>query len=94
MKLVRSLVQILFKAAAPQRERQQAIDLIGGLVVGGFRITDDGEYFVRIPGSTYDDIQAAVRKLRALPQVEHASPLFANSRSLCCGELRTGHSTE
>ncbi len=76
LKMVRSIVKVAFKDGAAQRERQQAIDSIGGLVVGGFRLDTDGEYFVRIPGSTYADIQAAVAKLKALPQVEYAFPFI------------------
>ncbi|HXF25525.1 MAG TPA: hypothetical protein VN602_13445 [Gemmatimonadaceae bacterium] len=90
LKLVRSIVKVSFRGGTAQRERQQAIDLIGGVVVGGLRITDlNGWYFVRIPGPTYGDIQEAVRKLRAMPQVETAFPLFADSQSLCCGDSGT-----
>ena len=66
----------------------------GGVVVGGIRMAKDGQYFVRIPGSTYADIHEALRKLEALPQVDHASPLFANPRSICCGEERARHSRQ
>lgn len=87
MKLVRSIVKVMFKDGAIQRQRQQAIDVVDGAVVGGLRITgSDGWYFVRIPGSTYGDIRAAVGKLQALPQVEGAFPFFVDSRPLCCGE--------
>lgn len=74
--MVRSIVKVTFKDSANQRDRQQAVDLIDGVVVGGLLLDTDGEYFVRIPGSTYADIQAAVRKLRALPQVNYAFPLL------------------
>lgn len=82
--MIRSIVKVLFKLGAPQRERQQAIDRIGGVVVGGFRITDDGDYYVLIAGRTYVDIQAAIRTLDALPQVEGAFPFFLGNTA-CCG---------
>ena len=88
--VVRSMLKVFLKGDAAQLEQQQPIDLVGGTVVGGFRIADtDGEYFVRIPGSTYDDIQTAIRKLQGLPQVKGAFPFFVNVR-VCCGEANSG----
>ena len=84
IKLVRGIVKVTFRDGTAQSARQQAIDSIAGVVVGGFRLDTDGEYFVRIPGSTYDDIQAAVRRLRALPQVEFAYPMVLSPAHLCC----------
>lgn|SRR6185312_5032067 len=76
--MLRSIVKVLFKHGAAQRERQQAIDAVSGVVVGGYRITDDGEYYVRIPGLTADDIEVAIRKLQPLPQVYFAGPWFVS----------------
>jgi len=88
--VVRSMLKVLFKGGETQAARQQAVDLISGVVVGGFRLNDtDGEYFVRIPGPTYADIVAAVRKLDTLPQVEGAFPMFVGLR-VCCGAVRPG----
>ena len=84
IKLVRGIVKVTFRDGTAQSARQQAIDSIAGVVVGGFRLDTDGEYVVRIPGSTYDDIQAAVRRLRALPQVEFAYPMVLSPAHLCC----------
>jgi len=80
MFMVRSIVKVMFKDGATQRERQQAIDAVSGVVVGGARVADDGDYYVRIPGLTADDIQVAVRKLQVLPQVELAVPMFVGPR--------------
>ena len=77
MKLIRGMVEVSFKDGVAQRERQQAIDLIDGLVVGRIRIAGDGQYFVRIPGSTYADIQDARSKLEALPQVESPVAVYS-----------------
>ncbi len=76
MFMVRSIVKVLFKDGTAQRERQQAIDLIGGVVVGGARVTDDGDYYVRIPGSTTRDIQTAVRRLAGIAADIYGSSLF------------------
>jgi len=80
MFMVRSIVKVAFKDGTVQRERQQAVDAVKGVVVGGARVADDGEYFVRISGSTAGDIQAAVRKLQALSQVDLAVPMFVGPR--------------
>ncbi len=78
---VRSIVSIGFELGASQAERQSAIDSIGGTVVGGFRIGDDGGYYVRIPGTTITETQATLATLRSLPQVEFASPFMLDTVS-------------
>ncbi len=81
LSVVRSMLKVLFKGGVAQRERQQAIDLVGGIVVGGFRFPDgDGDYYVQIPGPTYRDIQAAIRKLEVLPQIVIAAPFLLGGR--------------
>lgn len=74
----------LYVPASGIVEREPADSLAGRSeivdVVGGARVADDGDYFVRISGSTAGDIQAAVRKLEALPQVYYAGPLFVGRR--------------
>jgi fructosamine-3-kinase len=91
--VVRSLLKVFLKRDATQRERQQAMDLVGGTVVGGFRIGGaNRDYFVRIHGPSIEDIQAAIRKLDALAQAAGAFPFFVNVR-ICCGEAATVQST-
>jgi hypothetical protein len=92
VRMVRSIVKVAFRDGTVQRERQQAIDLIGGVVVGGYLLDADGEYYVRIPGPTYEDIQTAVSNLRVLPQVEFAFPMLVSTGHICCGEVSSGRS--
>jgi hypothetical protein len=73
---VRSIVVISFKDDAPQAERQAAVDAIHGVVVGGFRLVPIAKYYVRIPGTSFEDIMAACRRVSALTQVEFAAPLM------------------
>jgi hypothetical protein len=73
----RNLIQIRFKDFTPQIERQYAIDLIRGRVIGGLLISEAGDYFVTIQDDgTSAPLMAAVAKLEALPQIETARPHF------------------
>src|SRR5215217_3800323 len=48
---LRDIAAIRFKPGASQRERQAAVDLVGGTVVGGIPWGNgDGYYLVRVPG--------------------------------------------
>jgi hypothetical protein len=79
---VRSIVGVAFKASASQKDRQAAVESIGGVVVGGYRLeADDGEYFVRIRGAEFADLVAALDALRRLPQVDFAAPVIENALS-------------
>ena len=68
---VRNIVMVLFQPDATQAERQAAVDLIGGEVVGGSRMfITDGVYFVRIAShGAGAALFRAVVQLEALPQV-------------------------
>ena len=70
----RNIVVVLFDPDAPQEERQTAIDLIDGEVVGGMRsFGDDGFYLVRIQDDgTAGPLFEAIEMLEALPQVRLA----------------------
>lgn len=73
---VRNIVVILFTPGATQAQRQEAIDLIAGQVVGGNRtMPTGGEYFIRIEDDgTAAALFRAIERLEALPQVEYAVP--------------------
>jgi len=74
----RNVVSILFREGSTREQRQAAIDLIGGEVVGGVPVLGGrGFYLVRI---THDGTDAplfeAIRRLQELPQVEFAGPEY------------------
>jgi hypothetical protein len=73
---IRSIVAVSFQEGAPQTDRQAAIDRVNGIVVGGFRtIGEDGDYYVRIPDTTFAGIGRAIDLLATLPQVAVPHPL-------------------
>lgn len=66
-----NVVTIQFTASASQEERQSAIDMIGGKVVGGTL----GAYHVEIPrDTTMKNLRDAVEQLRKLPQAQYVAP--------------------
>jgi hypothetical protein len=73
-RFLRNIVVVLFKMGATQEERQTAIDLVEGEVVGGRRLfRNDGFYYVRIQDDgTAGPLFAAIKQLKALLQVEGA----------------------
>jgi len=79
MPWVRSIVSITFKTNASQADRQAVVDGINGSVVGGFRVTTDGSYYVRIPGSTDDAIPPALAMVQASPSVDFAGPFLKDT---------------
>lgn len=65
-----------FHSSATQAQRQYAIELARGQVVGGDRVGDeDGDYFVYLGHSVgFDSLRAALVRVSALPYVIYASP--------------------
>jgi hypothetical protein len=73
---VRSIIAISFQENTPLSARQEAIDRVKGVVVGGLRTgSDDGEYWVRIPDTTFAGIERALAIVQKLPQVAVAHPM-------------------
>jgi hypothetical protein len=71
----RDLIVLAFKEDATQRERQQAVDAVGGEVIGGEHIDRGGYYYVRIRSDgTADALFRAITKLKTFPTVDLASP--------------------
>ena len=71
----RNVVLIGFHPEATQGERQQAIDLVQGEVLGGVRIRTGGFYSVRVQtDGTADSLAGALEQLRGLSQVKPATP--------------------
>lgn len=76
----RNVVVVVFHRAATQGERQAAIDLVGGEVVGGY--PQSGIYLVKAPEDGTDaPLVSAIEKLSTLPQVASAEPDFFLSNS-------------
>lgn len=67
---VRNVLTVVFRESATREERQAAIDLVNGQVVGGSLGGRAGIYYVRISDDgTGAPVCQAERTLRALPQV-------------------------
>jgi len=70
----RDVLWVWFQDAATQPERQAAIDLIRGIVIGGAPVRPGGIYYVRIHADgTTGPLQHAIAMLKALPQIRLAT---------------------
>jgi len=66
---LKGVVRVMFRALASQEERQSAVDMVKGSVVGG----GDGFYYVSVPGNgTLANLEGHIRNLERLPQVQAA----------------------
>lgn len=82
----RDMLWVWFQDAASRQERQAAIDLIDGIVVGGKPIRAGGVYYVRIHAdSTTRPLRRAMATLKSLPQVRTVSV----DLSLIVGDVQT-----
>lgn len=71
----RDIVFLSFVPDATQEQRQEAIDLVGGRVVGGVPVHPGAWYIVRIPSDgTAEPLVQAIRALEGLPTVRAATP--------------------
>ena len=72
-RFIRNLVVLQFHKEATQPERQRAVDLVSGTVIGGYR--SGGIYLIQVadPGDGSVIVRAA-EHLNALPSVLAASP--------------------
>jgi hypothetical protein len=75
---LRNVVVVMFREDATQAQKETAVRLVQGEVVGGWRYFEgDGKYYVRIPDDgTAAPLLAALDRLEAMPQVEGAGPEF------------------
>jgi hypothetical protein len=75
-KILSDIVVLEFRRYTPQADRQAAVDLVHGIVVGGRRRGDgDGIYLVRVPtDGRIEPLFQAIATLRALSQVAIAMP--------------------
>lgn len=84
-KLLRGTVVVTLEEGTTQAQKQEAIDLIEGQVVGGVRPRDDieGGYYVRVEDDPERRILCeAIEMLNALPQAGYASPELVASAFL------------
>jgi hypothetical protein len=73
-----TVLSVTFAVGATQAERQAAIDLVDGTVIGGVNRRGDGWYYVRVEGDgTIETIFEIAHTLNALPQVALAGPYTA-----------------
>ncbi|WP_420129260.1 hypothetical protein [Longimicrobium sp.] len=73
--LVKNVVRVEFRPDASQEERQSAVDMVGGSVVGG----GAGFYYVRVPSNgTLPSLESYFVTLSRLPQVRSATPFITS----------------
>lgn len=72
---LRDIIVVAFKNGTTQEQREAAIDLVGGTVVGGKRISARlGYYVVRVPANgSADRLWELVDLVAQLPQTAYAS---------------------
>ncbi|HEX7119554.1 MAG TPA: hypothetical protein VF212_12240 [Longimicrobiales bacterium] len=77
-RMLRGIVAVWFQEGTTQSEKQAAVDLIGGEVVGGFGAGDhdsEGIYYVRVEDDEEGKVLCeAIETLNALPQFSVAMP--------------------
>lgn len=77
-RFLRNVAVVMFREDATQAQKETAVRLVQGEVVGGYRYPEgDGHYYVRIPDDgTAGPLLAALDRLEGLPQVEGVGPAF------------------
>jgi hypothetical protein len=76
-RVVRNKLWLLFRDGATPEQRQAAIDVVQGVVIGGRRIGPSPYYYLRIPAnpdSAGAPLAAAIRTLAVRPQVQPVMP--------------------
>lgn len=78
---LRNIIVLGFKEGTTRVERQEAVDLIGGEVIGGVQYgVGEGEYYVRIQDDgTTEPLFRAIDLLETLPQVSFAATELVNA---------------
>jgi hypothetical protein len=73
-RVVRNKLWLLFRDSASAEQRQAAVDLVQGVVIGGREFGPNPYYYLRIPAnpdSGAGPLAAIIRTLAGLPQVQH-----------------------
>jgi hypothetical protein len=72
----KNIVVIAFRAGSTVEDRAAAVRLVGGVVVGGVRLSPDRYYYVRVPATGNSaSLGSYLDSLSAQPAVESATPL-------------------
>jgi hypothetical protein len=66
----RNIIEVFFTRSATREERQLALDMVDGRVIGGGGVY----YYVLVPTATGDQLWASIDRLKALPYVTRAAP--------------------
>jgi len=66
---------VVFRPTATLADRQLAIALVNGVVVGGIRTAEGslGSYYVKVADGSEEGVFTAMEALNALPQVQFAT---------------------
>ncbi|MDQ6734120.1 MAG: S8 family serine peptidase [Nitrospirota bacterium] len=82
--IAKNIVEVAFVEGATLGQKQLAIALVGGTVVGGMSLggSPEGFFWITLRNGTADSVFAAIARLRALPQVEAAAPLYFDEKGL------------
>jgi hypothetical protein len=72
----RNIIQLFFVPTATREDRQSAIDMVNGQVIGGGGVF----YYVLVPTTTGNALWASIDRLAALPHVELAQPDVVTGR--------------
>ena len=79
----RNVVLLMFYEQTSRDEKQRAVDAVGGVVVGGGRLSKGGYYYIRIQDDgTSAPLFRAIEKLMSFSQVRTATPVLAERSPL------------
>ncbi len=80
MRWPRNALMLLFEPSATQAERDAALALVNGTVVGGRPLSVDGFFLVKVPHDGTDGpLLQAIDTLQQLPQVRYAVRYFLST---------------
>jgi hypothetical protein len=78
--VVRNVITLDFKEGARPRQRQAAVDAVRGRVIGGLRERyGEGDYFVWVADTGFAALWKVMDRLKKLPQVDYAGPMFIDT---------------
>lgn len=79
----RNIVMVMFYEQTSRDEKQRAVDAVGGVVVGGGRLSKGGYYYISIQDDgTAASLFRAIEKLKSFAWVQTATPVLAERSPL------------